>query len=145
MLKIKSTFTRMLSLWDILLTWIITKMLDYLIERTRGKVKFEGEVHFFNYLLLKLGQIVEFYSLFVALPYVISFNRPEEVESMRSSQFFTTALTGYLLNHRRLHRYGVLKTKSCKSCGIIAENKDLLQTFVSSPKLYPPFNFLISE
>ena len=138
--KSKRKLILMVTIPDILITWIITRTLDYITRRLRGKIRFEGDIHVLGRLLQIIDQLMtETYILmfFEDTPSARSYLRI----LARSPHILDIYVKEPLRLHRQLHKRGILKGKSCQSCQVITENKDFLQKLVSDPKLYPPFKF----
>lgn len=138
-MKMKSKLIQMISIWDILLTWLITRALDYLMRRFGRRISFEGNTHISDYVahsLLSFSResIEPYLSLIIR-----NKKRAEKIPIMQL--FFVVLVNGLLFNHRDMHRYGILKEETCSTCQIITRHKDFLLNFASSQKLYPPFKF----
>ena len=140
MSKIKVRLIRMVSLWDILIgsiiSWVVKKLLDFLWGKGKIRLRFKGKTHFRIWSWLIIGPMY----MRVYLPYIIGYNEAES-EIITKTTIFTRMVKTTLGVHRLMHKYGAIKTESCQYCQVIAENKTFLQRFISSPKLYPPFNF----
>ena len=133
-MKLKSRLILLTTLWDVLLTWVITRSLDYFVRWIARKFRLKG-IHLNLNALLMNRQLTFFY-----LTYIVSFKESERYILTRLP-FFHMIVKSTLRSHGRLHRYGILKTKSCRGCQIISENKNFLQGFEADEKLYPPFRF----
>jgi len=135
-MKLKSKLILVATIWDIFLTWVITRALDYFVRRIIKKVRFEVDGQFLVRFLRAVNRwIVDFY--------IITYlDDIKMVEFLIRSQFFSDFFARAILSsHRRMHRDKILKEESCRSCQIITKNKDFLRKFFSDPKLYPPFKF----
>ena len=133
-MKLKSRFILLTTSWDILLTWVITRSLDYFVRWIARKFRLRGSHLNLNGLLMNI-QLILFY-----LTYIVSFKESERYILTRLP-FFHMMVKSTLRSHRKLHRYGISKAKSCRGCQIISENKSFLQEFEADEKLYPPFRF----
>jgi hypothetical protein len=139
-MKLKSKLVLMVTLPDILITWIITRTLDYVIRRLRGRIKFKGHIHFPRRLL----RSIEFWMSYFYIVYYFSDKNFLE-HAIKSQSFFREMVMmmarTVLSSHRRWHRDRRFGAKSCSSCQIITENKEFLQRLAPDLKLYPPFDF----
>lgn len=129
-MKVKSRLILVVSIWDILITWAITRALDYFVKRFGRGLRFEVKWH----LLLWLYQTLIWINLF----YINSY---KDSKILSKQLDFSMMVKQTLKRHRQLHIWKRLEKKSCPICYIITKNKGLLKTFVSNPKLYPPFKF----
>ena len=119
-MKLKSKLILMVTIPDILITWII---------------RFEVGKHFLERLLRTLNRRV------VDLYITMYFNDVSSFEKRMLQVLSSSFVRWLLVSHRRVHREGNKKAESCRSCQIITKNKDFLQELVPDPKLYPPFKF----
>ena len=132
-MKLKSRLILLTTLWDILLTWIITRSLDYFVRwiaRKSGLKEIRFDLYGFVMKQLTLSY----------LGYIASF-KESEISILTRLPSFDMVVQSILRSHRRLHRYGILNTKSCRGCQIISKNKIFFQGFEADEKLYPPFGF----
>ena len=135
-MKVRSRLILMFSIWEILLTWVITRTLDYFVRFLRRKINIKVDLSFLR-SLSQIGDklVTEFY---------IS-NYFDDTAYLRfvtiSPYFFDIFVKTPLRTHRRLHKRGILEEKSCQSCQIIIKNKGFLQKLAPNPELYPPFKF----
>jgi len=137
-MKLKSKLILMVTIWEILLTWIVTTTLDYLSKRIARRFKFKLEAPLGDYMRLTISHML----VSVYLPYIVSLKENSLSFFRRREEFFNRLVKVTLRSHRLLHSYGTRKTKLCRYCEIITEYKGFLQKFASDPKLYPPFKFL---
>jgi hypothetical protein len=132
--KLKSRLILLTTVWDILLTWVITRSLDYFVRRVVKRFRLKP-IHLPPIDLLMDREIT-----FLYLAYIASFKESEKSVFLRIP-FFHTMVKSILRSHRRLHRDGILKTESYRGCNIIFRNKSFLKGFEADKKLYPPFDF----
>jgi hypothetical protein len=130
-MKLKSGLVLFTTVWEILLTWVITRSLDYFVKWIVRRFRLKP-VH------LNLNGFMSRQFVFFYLTYIVSFNEREEPLYARLP-FFPDMVSSILTSHRRLHRRGVLKTESCRGCNIILRNKSFLKRYEVDEKLYPPF------
>jgi len=129
-MKVKSKLFLMVSLWEILLTWAITRTLDYLVKWIGRRLKLKINVNFHI-----SGKFYMAYLTF-CLRYVLLY-RDDKV--MTKIDAYRQIIDVTLSVHRRMHRN--LKIKSCQYCRIITKNENFFKQFAPDPKLYPPFKF----
>jgi len=138
-MKQKSKLIMMVTLWDIILTWTIERTLDFLVRWISRRFGLKwGQVSDRVALIINRALI---YAYITSIVRPNSFKEPSMKFFMIQLQYYSDVVKLILRSHKRLHTKGILKTKSCSSCKIIAENKDFLQKFEPNPKLYPPFEF----
>ena len=139
-MKVKSKLILAFSIWEILITWTIMRTLDYFIKLIVRRFNLRG-----THLLQKLRDI----RIRIPLLFFVNIKDYSKIEVYEkvlrilygNSQgvSYSEMIATILSSHRRMHKYGILKVESCRSCQIITENKRLLQQFVSNQELYPPF------
>jgi hypothetical protein len=134
----KSSLILVTTLWDIVLTWFITRTLDYVVKRIVARFRLRW-FHSVSHGMLMNSRLVLFY-----LTYFVSFKESER-SILTRLPFFRKMIKLVLRSHWTLHRYGLLRTQSCRSCQIILENKNFLRQFETEEKAYPPFNFIKSK
>ena len=140
-MKVKSRLILAFSIWEILITWAITSTLDYLVKII---------VRRFNLRSTHLSQKLRDIWIQVTLLYFVNIeeSQMEVYEKVFRKLYgnslgfsYSRMIETILSSHKRMHKYGMLKAESCRSCQIITRNRHLLQQLVSNPKLYPPFEF----
>ena len=135
-MKVKSKLILMVSIWEILLTWIITRALDFFVRFLRGKINIRVDMHF----LRRLSETTDRFMMELYIP--TYFDDTTFLRAFTMSPYLLDIFVKVpLLAHRRLHKRGILEVKSCRSCQIIIKNKGFLETFAPNPELYPPFKF----
>jgi hypothetical protein len=125
----------MVTVPDIVLTWVIQKILDYVLAKviSRGK---KSKVSGFEVL-----SILPKYYITFALWGLSLFK--EDAELVRNA-YFQEATSSFLQFHKKMHRYHYLTKHSmdkCPICKIIVEEKSFLLELVPDRELYPPFSF----
>ncbi len=136
-MKLKSKFVLMVTIWDILITWTITRILDYFLKMLGARFDFkEFKQAFYGVWLMVFRGLIDVYCemYFSDEGFIERTARLEPAGGM----FILTTL---LQMHRSLHRRGSLDTSTCRSCRTITRNKEILLKFIPDPKLYPPFSF----
>ena len=137
-MKRKSSIILVTTLWDILLTWFITRTLDYVVKRILARFRLRVSRSVSHGILMD-RRLILFY-----LTYFVSFKESGKRIFTRMP-FVRKMIKSVLMSHWILHRYGMLRTQSCRSCQIILENKNFLRQFETEEKAYPPFNFVKSK
>jgi hypothetical protein len=118
---------------SIFLSWLGKRVLDYLWEKGKTKIRFEGESHvrfYFGllYTQLVLGSVLE----------VLAINTELGLPSFSLKNDTTLILLEKALSaHKQYHN--VLGIKPCANCKAIINIKKSLQEHISDPELYPPF------
>jgi hypothetical protein len=133
MSKAKSRPIRAISWHDevlrFIMQWIAKRILDFLWERTKEKLKFEGQIRFRHRIFVMFG--VDFLMImFNLLIYV-----PEE----KHASDYQDLLRRFLRLHSRYHQ--LAGNEACCICLNVNLVKSHFQKYVPDPKLYPPFNF----
>ena len=129
-MKVKSKLILAFSIWEILITWTIMSTLDYFFKRFGRRIQLKVKWH----LLLWLYQVF----IWIGLFYINTYKDSKILSKLLDlSMMVKQTLKG----HRQLHVWKRLERKSCPICYIVTKNKGFLKTFVSNPKLYPPFKF----
>ena len=130
-MKIRSKLILMVSIWEILLTWVITRTLDSFVRFLRQRIRLKVDARLLHGFYAHV--IDQCFAQYVA--------DKEFFEVITQLQLFRAYVLLVFGIHKRMHSEGVLETKSCRSCKIITENKDFFRKYVSDFKLYPPFKF----
>ena len=130
----KSRIILVTTPWDIILTWLITRTLDYVVKRIVAKFRLRVSHSAYDGILMGRHLIILYLTYFVTFK---EFGK----RIFTRVPFFRTMIKTVLMSHWILHRCGILKTQSCRSCQIILENKNFLRQFDTNEKVYPPFRF----
>lgn len=129
----KSKTIRMASWQDIvisiILTWIGKRILDFLWEKTVGKLKFEGQTRIRNRIFVMFGVDI----LMFLFNWHLYTPREEDVSEYRD------LLRRFLRIHQRYHQ--LAGNQLCCVCLNVGLFQFHFRNYVSEPNLYPPFNF----
>ena len=129
MSKTKPRLIRIISLRDILLIFLaltVKRFLDFLWEKTKPKLRFEGRTHIKEILFVMFGQIF-IDLLYITLPY------PNEAN-------YRKHLRDVLEVHLMWHK--LFGGKPCMFCEKrLVKDRRHLEKYVPDSKFYPPFNF----
>lgn len=135
MSKVKSRPTRTFSWQDeaikILMQFIGNRILEFLWEKIKARLKFEGKNSFRHRMFVMFGNNL----LMFLLGWILYVPTEENTAEYREQ------LSRFLKFHRRYHQLGGNRDKLCCICLNIDFFKPFFERYVSEPKLYPPFNF----
>ena len=133
----KSRLILLVTIWDILIAWVIGKTLDYFAKRLAKRLRLKGNRHIHLFLLSKLEGVLLWANFFYIIQGDEFYSKVYNKEPLSWSQFVLLTLK----SHKQLHKNGIFQAKSCRFCRVITEKKDLLMKYVTNPELYPPFKF----
>jgi hypothetical protein len=129
----KSKRIRMASWQDeaiqILIQWIGRKILDFLWEKSKAKLKLEGRTRIRHRILVMFGVDI----LMIMFNLLLYIPRKEGVSE------YQDLLRTFLRLHVRYHQ--LVGNQLCCVCVNIGLFKPYFKHYVSERKLYPPFNF----
>ena len=117
---------RMVSYEDfllIVLSWIVHKLFNFIWERGKTRLKFEGKTHFTRYLFVMFGDWL------LGLMFGWLLGTPEDTKTSE----FQESVERFVKVHRRYHQF--VGSKPCSACYYIYWNRMLFERFVSDPKL----------
>ncbi len=127
----------MVTIWDILITWAITRILDHFLKAIGARFDFKEFKQAFHsvWLIVDRGLTEAYCNLYLSDKDTIKI--AAKLELLGGMHM----LHGLLRDHKRLHRVGLWDATTCRSCRNIVKNKEILLEFVPDPELYPPFSF----
>jgi len=133
MSRMKSSFIRMVSWEDlflsILLSWLGKKLLDYVWEKGKIRIRLEGETHLARYLFVMFGEdaLLFVFGWLIGIPYQTQdVSRPQDVTDTE----FHDSLLRFLILHRRYHDY--VRNRSCRVCPVILFSKNSFKNTFST-------------
>jgi hypothetical protein len=131
--EMKSKTVRIASWQDIFITilagWIGKRILDFMWEKSKAKLKFEGKTRIRNRIFVMFGVDI----LMIMFDWLLYIPRKEDVSEYRDS------LKRFLRLHERYHR--LAGNQLCCVCLNVGLFQLHFKNYVSEPNLYPPFNF----
>lgn len=121
---------------NILFSWIGKRILDFIWENARIRIKFVGETHILRYLFVMFGEdaLLFIFGWLIGIPYEMKeISRPQD---MTESEF-RTLIQRFLILHMRYHEY--MGNRPCRVCPVILFHEKVLKKYVLDQNLYPSF------
>ena len=110
----------------LLLTWMGTKILDFLWGKVRTRVRFVGETHVGRYLFVMFGENL----LFGMFGWLMGFDPKNTTESE-----FNDFLLRFVRLHKRYHDY--IGNRPCRVCPTIAFCENAMRKHAQGSNLLP--------
>jgi len=123
-MKIRSRLLLVLSIPEIIITWIINRTLDYALKYLRKKGAFKKSLNFLKGFKRLFGI---FNQGFVHLSISLYIGDEETLKSYLTKPYFHEIILTVLRRHDRMHKKGILKKETCPSCRIIEKNKQYIE------------------
>jgi hypothetical protein len=124
--------TRLASWEDVFITivlsWMGTKILDFLWKVFRTRIRFVGEAHVGRYLFVMFGEdaLLFIFGWWIGVPYETrKITKPQDVTESE----FDDRLLRFLLFHMRYHDY--IGNRPCRVCPIIYFYRNDLEKYIA--------------
>ena len=127
---------------EIFLTWLGTKVLDFIWKKAKANVKLEGKTHFTFYFIRTVGEGMNLYASLVLRTVIRGYQRVESSLGKDTTQYkeLKYGIRGALGVHLSVHQYRLPSKRACYLCSLISKNKKILQYFEPEPRYYPPYS-----